>query len=150
MAQFELLRSWSLETAMAMARVRRMTKMMRLTGLMKESIWRRSAERSHIKAYLTHTCRLCYAYTMYKHKHTGSHTHIHTHTHTHTHIHLGVVFVPNPVHSDKSCAVCSMESDLVYRGNLSWRPRWPWRASMVRTDRKSQVRKCLSFCSDDS
>ena len=64
--------------------------------------------------------------------------------------HLGVVFVPNPVHSDKSCAVCSMESDLVYRGNLSWRPRWPWRASMVRADRKSQVRKCLSFCSDDS
>ena len=78
MMRFTGLRSWSLDTAMAMARVRRMKKMMRLTGLMKESIWRRSAERSHIKAYLTHTCRLCYAYTMYKHKHTGSHTHIHT------------------------------------------------------------------------
>ena len=59
MMRFTGLRSWSLDTAMAMARVRRMKKMMRLTGLMKESIWRRSAERSHIKAYLTHTWWLC-------------------------------------------------------------------------------------------
>ena len=34
------------------------TMMMGLTGLMKQDIWGRSTGRSHIKAYLTHTCWL--------------------------------------------------------------------------------------------